>query len=30
VSERTIDDVIARFERSFPPEGDDKGHFHGV
>ena len=26
----TIDDVLARFEQSFPPVGDEKRHFHGV
>src|SRR2546429_3960437 len=28
--ERTLDDVLARFERSFPPGDDAKRHFHGV
>src|SRR5206468_6144804 len=26
----TIDDVVDRFERSTPPPGDEKRHFHGV
>jgi hypothetical protein len=27
---RRLDDVLARFERSFPPGDDAKRHFHGV
>ena len=26
----TIDEVLARFERTTPPPGDEKRHFHGV
>jgi len=26
----TIDDVLTRFERTTPPPGDEKRHFHGV
>ena len=27
---KTVDDVLRRFEATFPPPGDEKRHFHGV